>query len=121
MVEGQPGFEHSFLKRAWHEDPSVTLDAVVRKGRNEAGQETYYVQAAPGRTAALTTGFPATREALFAYDGLVLANLEPDALTRDQQALVADFVGERGGGLLVLGSRALSAPLAAGSPLALPL
>jgi len=118
MVEGQPGFEHSFLKRAWHEDPSVTLDAVVRKGRNDLGQDTYYVQAAPGRTAALTAGFPASREALFAYDGLVLANLEPDALTRDEQALVADFVGERGGGLLVLGSRALAAPLSAGSPLA---
>jgi uncharacterized membrane protein len=117
MIEGQPGFEHSFLKRAWHEDPSVTLDAVVRKGRNDGGQDTYYVQAAPGRTAALTSGFPTSRAALFGYDGLVLANLEPDALTRDQQALVADFVGERGGGLLVLGSRALSAPLSSGSPL----
>ena len=82
------------------------------------GQDTYYVQAAPGRTGALTAGFPASREALFAYDGLVLANLEPDALTRDEQALIADFVGERGGGLLVLGLRALAAPLSAGSPLA---
>jgi hypothetical protein len=58
-----------------------------------------------------------SRTALFAYDGLVLANLEPDALTRDQQTLVADFVAERGGGLLVLGSRALAAPLGSGSPL----
>jgi uncharacterized membrane protein len=118
MVEGQPGYEHSFLKRAWHEDPSFSLDSVVRKGRNDLGQETFYVQAAPGRTSALTTGFPESREALFAYDAVVLANLEPDALPREQQALLADFVGERGGGLLVLGSRALARPLSAGSPLA---
>ncbi len=90
MIEGQPGYEHSFLKRAWHDDPSVSLDAVVRKGRNDVGEDTYYVQAAPGRTAALTAGFPASREALFAYDGLVLANLEPDALT-------ARRTGARGG------------------------
>jgi uncharacterized membrane protein len=118
MVEGQPGYEHAFLKRAWHQDPSVSLDSVVRKGRNDVGQDTFYVQAAPGRTAALTAGFPESRDALFAYDGVVLANLEPDALTREQQARLADFVGERGGGLLVLGSRALAAPLSAGSPLA---
>jgi uncharacterized membrane protein len=118
MVEGQPGFEHSFLKRAWHDDPSVALDSVVRKGKNDTGEETFYVQAAPGRTAALTAGFPESRDSLFAYDAIVLANLEPDALSREQQALVADFVGERGGGLLLLGSRALSAPLSAGSPLA---
>lgn len=117
MIEGLPGFEHSFLKRAWHQDPSVAIDAVVRKGRNDQGQDTYYVQAAPGRTAALTTGFPVSREALFAYDGVVLANLELDALTRDAQSLVADFVGERGGGLLVLGSQALATPPAPGSPL----
>jgi uncharacterized membrane protein len=117
MVEGQPGFEHSFLKRAWNEDPSVALDSVVRKGKNDVGEETFYVQASPARTAALTAGFPESRDALFAYDAIVLANLEPDALSRDQQALLADFVGERGGGLLLLGSRALSVPLSPGSPL----
>ena len=30
----------------------------------------------------LTTGFPATREALFDYDALVIANLEGDFFTR---------------------------------------
>ena len=52
------------------------MDSVVRKGRNDHGDDTYYVQAAPGRRRALTGGFPASREALFAYDGVVLANLE---------------------------------------------
>jgi uncharacterized membrane protein len=105
MLEGAPGFEHTFLKRAWQLDPSLEVDAVVRKGRNDQGHETYYVQAAAARTAPLTNGFPATREALFAYDAIVLANVSADALTRDQLALLTDFVGIRGGGLLVVGQQ----------------
>ena len=68
----------------------------------------YYVQAASARTAALSAGFPASREALYAYDAVVLANANLDALPRDALEQLADFVGERGGGLLVLGARALS-------------
>jgi uncharacterized membrane protein len=116
MVEGSPGFEHSFLKRAWHEDPSFQVDSVVRKGQNDQGQTTYYVQADPARTAALGSGFPLTREALFAYDALVFANADFDLLSRAQLEAAADFVGERGGGLLVLGSRALASQALAGSP-----
>jgi uncharacterized membrane protein len=105
MIEGAPGFEHTFLKRAWQLDPSLEIDAVVRKGRNEQGSETYYVQAAASRTAPLTNGFPGTREALFDYDAIVLANVAADSLTREQLALLADFVGTRGGGLLVVGQQ----------------
>lgn len=105
MLEGAPGFEHTFLKRAWHLDPSLEVDAVVRKGQNEQGAETYYVQAAASRTAPLTNGFPATREALFAYDAVVLANVAADSLTREQLSLLADFVGTRGGGLLIIGQQ----------------
>jgi uncharacterized membrane protein len=108
FVEGAPGFEHTFLRRAWQLDPSLEIDAVVRKGRDDQGQDTYYVQAASARTAALSTGFPASREALYAYDAVVLANANLDALSRDALEQLADFVGERGGGLLVLGARALS-------------
>src|SRR5262249_27669320 len=42
------------------------------------------------------------------YDLIVLANVDADLLTRDQMALTADFVAERGGGLLMLGGRSLS-------------
>src|SRR4051812_14917407 len=108
FIEGAPGFEHTFLRRAWQLDPSLQIDAVVRKGRDDRGQDTYYVQAAPARTATLAAGFPASREALYAYDAVVLANANLDALSHDALEQLADFVGERGGGLLVLGARALS-------------
>ena len=59
LVEGAPGFEHSFLKRAWAADPGLEVDSVVRKGKNEQGADTFYVQAAQSRGDALTAGYPA--------------------------------------------------------------
>ena len=105
MIEGAPGFEHSFIKRALAADPGLELDSVVRKGRDARGAATYFVQATEARAPRLATGFPQEREALYDYDALVLANVEPDALSRPQLQMLADFVDVRGGGLLVLGAR----------------
>jgi uncharacterized membrane protein len=105
LVQGAPGFEHSFLRRAWASDRGLEVDSVARKGRDDSGAETFYVQATAARANALVGGFPNTREALFAYDVVVLANVDPDLLTTAQLALTRAFVGERGGGLLVLGAR----------------
>ena len=49
LVEGAPGFEHSFLKRAWSGDRGLEIDSVVRKGRDDSGADTFYVQAARSR------------------------------------------------------------------------
>ena len=110
FLEGAPGFEHSFLKRAWTADPALDVDSVVRKGKNEQGVDTFYIQASRTRTAALASGFPARLEELFAYDALVLANVETGQLTREQQEMIRAFVGRRGGGLLVLGARSFVKP-----------
>lgn len=104
-IQGSPGYDHSFLARALSADTGLELDIIVRKGRNDAGQETYYVQAGGGRAPQLTSGFPATREGLFGYDAVIIANMESDYFTRAQLQMTADFVAERGGGLLVFGSR----------------
>lgn len=105
LVQGAPGFEHGFLRRAWATDRGLEVDSVVRKGRDDSGAETFYVQAAASRANALLGGYPNTREALFAYDAIVLANVDPDLLPAAQLALTRAFVAERGGGLLVLGAR----------------
>jgi uncharacterized membrane protein len=105
LVEGAPGFEHSFLKRALAADPQIEVDSVVRKGRNEQGADTFYIQAVRSRSEALRNGFPATREQLFAYDAVVLANVEPRDLARPQLEALRAFVAVRGGGLLLLGAR----------------
>jgi uncharacterized membrane protein len=108
MIEGLPGFEHSFMRRAWARDPDLEVDAVGRKGKNVDGQDTFFVQAAAARTGALMHGFPARREDLYAYDGIILANVEGDLLAQAQLAMIADFVSERGGGLLVVGGRSFA-------------
>jgi uncharacterized membrane protein len=105
LVEGAPGFEHSFLKRALAADSGLEIDSVVRKGKNEQGADTYYIQAARSRGDALTSGYPRTREVLFHYDTLVLANVEGHLLSRAQLDATRAFVSQRGGGLLVLGAK----------------
>ena len=117
LVEGAPGYEHSFIKRAWELDCGLEVDALVRKGRDDKGRETYYVQAPRGRAGPLVSGFPSTREALFRYDAIALANVGADLLGPPEIELVRDFVAERGGGLLMLGSRTLSPAGLSATPL----
>jgi uncharacterized membrane protein len=105
FVEGAPGFEHSFLKRSWALDPGLDVDAIVRKGKNEQGADTFYIQAAQGRTDELAGGYPIRAEDLFRYDIVVLANVDAAQATREQMDLTRAFVGKRGGGLLVLGAK----------------
>lgn len=116
FVQGAPGYEHGFLSRAWATDPYLDVDIVVRKGQNDQGEATFYVQAAGDRAGAVAAGVPADRAALFAYDALVLGNATRDLLSARQLDLLDSFVAERGGGLLLLGGRSFASDgLAAGS------
>jgi uncharacterized membrane protein len=117
MIEGAPGFEHSFIQRALISDAGIELDSVVRKGLDAQGAATYFVQAGEARAPRLAFGFPREREALFAYDALVLANVAPDALSQPQLQMLADFVDRRGGGLLVAGARSFEGQGYAGTVL----
>jgi uncharacterized membrane protein len=116
-LAGAPGYEFSFMARALARDPGIEVDAVVRKGRNETGDATFLVQAGSGRASALMAGFPSSREALYAYDALIIANIEGDFFTRGQLAMTAEFVSARGGGVLVLGGRSFAERGLIGTPL----
>jgi uncharacterized membrane protein len=116
-IEGAPGFEHSFIKRALALDPGIEVDSVVRKGRDAQGDSTYFVQSVSDRAAQLAAGFPGSRAALYYYDAIVLANIEPDSLSRVQLEMIADFVDERGGGLLVLGAKSFAQQGLMGTPI----
>lgn len=117
VIEGAPGYEHTFLKRALTDDPGLDVDAVVRKGTNDDGRPTFYVQADPSRMAALSSGYPSTRSELFKYDGVIFGNVEADFFTRQQLELTSAFVAERGGGLVVLGTRSFDRQGLAGTAL----
>lgn len=117
LVEGAPGYEHTFLKRALARDSSLDVDSVIRKGQTDDGRPTFFVQAAASRAAALAAGFPHTRAELFAYDAVVFGNVEAGFFTREQLEDTAAFVSARGGGLLVLGGRSFEREGLAGTPL----
>jgi uncharacterized membrane protein len=117
VMEGAPGFDHTFLKRALADDPGLEIDAVVRKGQNDDGRDTFYVQADPSRMAALSSGYPFKRSELFAYDGVIFGNIEADFFTREQLELTNEFIATRGGGLLVLGARSFDRQGLAGTAL----
>ncbi len=108
VLEGAPGFEHSFLKRALAADPGMEVDSIVRKGKNDQGQDTFYIQASRSRSAALQNGFPDKRDAVFVYDAIILANVDPAQLSRAQLETIRDFVAVRGGGVLLLGARSFA-------------
>jgi uncharacterized membrane protein len=115
MVEGAPGFEHTFLKRALMLDPGIEVDSVVRKGRDAQGDATYYVQSVADRAPLLAAGFPADRASLYQYDAVMMANIEAHSMSRVQLEMIADFVSERGGGLLVLGAKSFAQQMLVGT------
>lgn len=98
-VEGEPRFELKFLRRAVEGDNNIQLVTLLRSSRDK------FLRLGVDDSLELATGFPRTREELFAYRGVVLGSLEAAFFTADQLRMLADFVGERGGGLLVLGGR----------------
>lgn len=118
LLEGSPAHEHAFIRRALTADAALDIDVVARKGQDDRGRPTFLVQAASGRAAALTRGFPADRARLFAYDGVVLANVDPDTVAGDDLEALAAFVEQRGGGLLAFGARTLARGALATTPLA---
>ena len=117
LIEGAPGFEHTFLKRALARDTALDVDSVVRKGQDEQGRDTFFIQAASSRAQALASGYPTRRSELFAYDAVFFGNIEGDFFSREQLELTAEFVATRGGGLLVFGARSFERAGLAGTPL----
>jgi uncharacterized membrane protein len=98
-VEGEPRFEMKFLRRAAAGDPNLQVVMLQRTADRK------FLRLDIDAPEDLAGGFPKTRDELFAYRGLVLGSIEAAAFTADQQRMIADFVNERGGGLLALGGR----------------
>ncbi len=97
--EGEPRFEVGFLRRAVAEDENLQVVVLQRTAENK------FLRLAVDDPEELAGGFPKTREELFQYRGLIIGSVEASHFTPDQLRMIADFVSQRGGGLLMLGSR----------------
>ena len=132
-VSGRPNWEYKFLNRALSEDDQVQLVGLIRIARREpkfefrgrSGEssnplfrgfdrktdetERYdqpvLVRLNTRDETELRGGFPKTPEELFAYEAVVVDDIEAEFFTGDQMALLQKFVSERGGGLLMLGGQ----------------
>lgn len=97
--EGEPRFELKFARQAVDGDANVQLVTLLRSAKDK------FLRLGVDDSLELASGFPRTREELFAYRGIVLGSIEASAFTVDQLRMLSDFVSERGGGLLLLGGR----------------
>lgn len=131
-VSGRPNWEFKFLRRALADDQQVDLVGMIRVAKREAkfdfrgrdGQssnsffrgfkndtdeeterydEPVIVRLNTKDANELRGGFPKKADELFAYDAIILDDIEAEFFTHDQLALLEQFVSERGGGLLMLG------------------
>lgn len=98
-MEGEPRPELAFLRRAVENDGNVQVVTLLRSAKEK------FLRLGVDDSLELATGFPKTREELFSYRAIILGSIEAAFFTADQLRMLADFVSERGGGLLVIGGR----------------
>jgi uncharacterized membrane protein len=111
--EGEPRFEMKFLRRAVADDKNLQVVTLERTAKNK------YLRLDVDDAEELAAGFPKTREELYQYRGLILGSVEASFFAGDQLRMMADFVSQRGGGLLMIGGAlAFGEGGYAGTPLA---
>ncbi|NOT08017.1 MAG: hypothetical protein HOP28_07415, partial [Gemmatimonadales bacterium] len=111
-LEGEPRQEFALLRRAVAGDSALQVVGLLRSAKEK------YLRLGVRDSLELVAGFPTRREDLFRYRALVLGSIEASFFTGDQLRMLADFVGRRGGGLIVQGGRgALAEGGFAGTPL----
>jgi len=98
-LEGEPRFEVKFTRRAVADDENLQVVTLLRTAENK------FYRMSVDDPEELAGGFPRTRAELFQYRALILGSVEASFFTQDQLQMIADFVSERGGGLLMLGGR----------------
>jgi uncharacterized membrane protein len=133
-VSGRANWEFKFLRRALSADDEVQLLGLIRIAKREPkfkflsreGERTNPLFRGFGNQTdeqaeqydepvllrlgindkdELRSGFPKSVEELFKYHAVILDDIEAGFFTQDQMSLLQQFVGRRGGGLLMLGGK----------------
>lgn len=109
LADGLPRWEFRELKNMLEREPTVELHTLLQEADLEFALQDETAKSLQGR-------FPLTREALSAYDVLLLGDLNPGAFSPGVLDQVREFVRDGGGLLLIAGSQHM--PLAyRGTPL----
>ncbi len=97
-IEGSPRLEYRFLRRVMFSDPDFRVVGLLRLAKDR-----FYVQGANSSEQYLQKGFPDTEEKLFAFQTVILGDIEASYFTAKQLDLLEHFVKDRGGAILMLG------------------
>jgi uncharacterized membrane protein len=97
-VEGSPRPEYRFLRKAMLADRDFRLVGLLRLAKDRL-----YVQGANESEKYLEKGFPDTPERLFAFQAVILGDIEAGFFTARQLELLEEFARVRGGGVVMLG------------------
>jgi hypothetical protein len=96
LVQAYPNYEFRYLKELLKRDSTVQLDYVLQDADVDFSEVDKQ-----GRPMALAT-FPLRREDLFAYDVVIFGDVNPSLLGAAALQNLADFVTEKGGGLVLI-------------------
>lgn len=92
ILDGRPRWETRYLKNHFDRDERWKVTAA-------------FDDVAFGLAGEVEKAFPKTREDLMSYDLIVLGDLRADSITPEQQAMIEEFIGARGGGLILVDGR----------------
>jgi hypothetical protein len=101
LVDGEPRYEYRYLKNYLERDETIDLNVVLLSSDPEYSEQD---------RSALPT-FPTSKTDLFAYDVVLLGDLDPTFLSAVQMNNLFEFVTVKGGGILFIAGEAYN-PLA---------
>ncbi len=90
-IEGEPRWEYKFIRRALEDDSPIRVASLLKTTPNK-----FYRQGIESPDE-LKDGFPTDETTLFKYDALMIGSFEAAALSPEQQDMIREFVGRRGG------------------------
>ena len=109
LVDGDPRYEYRYLKNYLEREETINLDVVLLSSDPEYSEQD---------RSALPT-FPAAKDELFAHDVLILGDADPSFLSASQMQSIAEFVTDKGGGILFVAGENFNPLAFKGTPLEL--
>jgi hypothetical protein len=107
IVESEPRYEFRYLKNYLEREETIDLSVVLLSSDPEYSEQD---------RSALPT-FPAAKDELFAFDVVIIGDADPGFLTHSQMKNLAEFVSEKGGGILFIAGEAFDPLSYRGTPL----
>ncbi|GAC1463382.1 MAG: hypothetical protein NVSMB9_00820 [Isosphaeraceae bacterium] len=92
LVDSEPRYEYRYLKNYLEREETIQLHVVLLSSDPEYSDQ--------DRSA--LPSFPAAKQELFAYDVILLGDADPGLLSQSQMQNLAEFVTDKGGGVLFI-------------------